>query len=228
MSSSSDSDSDIDFVPDAHELTVSDSDVTDSEQGDTTTKSVAENDEERELKRRRINALWEDIKETTATRTESRKADKAEPISTESSVETSQSAHPIPTNKGDKATTEQVSKLPSLPSLPLQPTKPAITHVKPSAPQPSPRPPSRPARGPRRAPSRVSQLAASLKTNTTRKSTVFEQTRRNWSSFVKEEDISEELTHHNKDGYLERQAFLQRAEAREDAIYRQVRQKHKR
>ncbi|KAJ1653681.1 Craniofacial development protein 1 [Dispira simplex] len=225
MSTGSDSESDIDFVPDTHELTASDSDVTDSEQDDTTTRSIAENDEERELKRRRIDTLWEDIKGSTIAQSDTRKTVKAESVSTKPSIEMSQSVRPTTSNNDSSIAIDQVSVHPSAPP---PTTKTVTTHAKPSVGRPSPRPTSRPARGPRRAPSRVSQLAASLKADTSRKPTVFELTRRNWSSFVKEEDIREELAHHNKDGYLERQAFLQRAEAREDAVYRQVRQKYKR
>ena len=46
------------------------------------------------------------------------------------------------------------------------------------------------------------------------KLTSLEKSKLDWQQFVAKEGIADELKIHNKDGYLERQAFLQRADER--------------
>ncbi|KAI5481013.1 craniofacial development protein 1 [Pseudohyphozyma bogoriensis] len=88
-----------------------------------------------------------------------------------------------------------------------------------SAPVPAedkPEPPKPKAGPPKRAKGGLGALAASLakpaKLNT------LEKSKMDWNKFVAKEDLSDDLTRARKDGYLEKQDFLQRTEqAREDA-----------
>lgn len=51
-----------------------------------------------------------------------------------------------------------------------------------------------------------------------------------WDNFKKQEDIEEEINSHNrgKDGYLEKQDFLQRADFRQFEIEKQLRNSSRR
>lgn len=57
------------------------------------------------------------------------------------------------------------------------------------------------------------------------KISTLEKSKLDWASFKKEENLDEEINTHNKgkDGYLERQDFLQRADFRQFEIEKQLR-----
>ncbi|SCU83986.1 LAME_0C07668g1_1 [Lachancea meyersii CBS 8951] len=55
------------------------------------------------------------------------------------------------------------------------------------------------------------------------KLTTLEKSKLDWATYVDKEGINEELTLHNKDGYLEKQDFLNRVETFKDKKYRQMR-----
>ncbi|SCU81284.1 LAFA_0C03818g1_1 [Lachancea sp. 'fantastica'] len=55
------------------------------------------------------------------------------------------------------------------------------------------------------------------------KLTTLEKSKLDWATYVDKEGINEELFLHNKDGYLEKQDFLNRVETFKDAKYRQMR-----
>ncbi|KAJ1977615.1 hypothetical protein H4R34_003514 [Dimargaris verticillata] len=80
-------------------------------------------------------------------------------------------------------------------------------------------PTARPLTRPVRRASKMSQLASTLQSLKPSRSNTLEQSRSKWDTFVRSEDLKEDLIHHNKDGYLERQAFIARTEARADAEY---------
>ncbi|CEP64815.1 Swc5p LALA0_S13e03620g [Lachancea lanzarotensis] len=55
------------------------------------------------------------------------------------------------------------------------------------------------------------------------KLTTLEKSRLDWATYVDKEGINDELSLHNKDGYLEKQDFLNRVESFKDARYQQMR-----
>lgn len=57
------------------------------------------------------------------------------------------------------------------------------------------------------------------------KLTTLEKSSLDWASYVDKEGINEELTLHNKDGYLAKQDFLNRVESFKDQQYKKLRQK---
>lgn len=57
------------------------------------------------------------------------------------------------------------------------------------------------------------------------KLTTLEKSSLDWASYVDKEGINEELTLHNKDGYLAKQDFLNRVESFKDQKYKKLRQK---
>lgn len=57
------------------------------------------------------------------------------------------------------------------------------------------------------------------------KLTTLEKSSLDWASYVDKEGINEELTLHNKDGYLAKQDFLNRVESFKDQQYKDLRQK---
>ncbi|CAR27342.1 hypothetical protein ZYGR_0I06160 [Zygosaccharomyces rouxii] len=57
------------------------------------------------------------------------------------------------------------------------------------------------------------------------KLTTLEKSSLDWASYVDKEGINEELTLHNKDGYLAKQDFLSRVESFKDQQYKDLRQK---
>lgn len=57
------------------------------------------------------------------------------------------------------------------------------------------------------------------------KLTTLEKSSLDWASYVDKEGINEELTLHNKDGYLAKQDFLSRVELVKDQKYKDLRQK---
>lgn len=58
------------------------------------------------------------------------------------------------------------------------------------------------------------------------KISTLEKSRLDWNLFKRSEDIEEELALHNKDGFLEKQAFLQRTDVRQFEKEREVRLKN--
>ncbi|KAF9972093.1 Craniofacial development protein 1 [Actinomortierella ambigua] len=61
-----------------------------------------------------------------------------------------------------------------------------------------------------RARSRLDDLAALYGVKKPAKLTTLEKSKLDWNSFVGKEGIEDELKHHNKDGYMEKAAFLER------------------
>lgn len=57
------------------------------------------------------------------------------------------------------------------------------------------------------------------------KLTTLEKSSLDWATYVDKEGINDELTLHNKDGYLAKQDFLDRVEHRKDSQYKELRQK---
>lgn len=64
-------------------------------------------------------------------------------------------------------------------------------------------------------------IAGSLKP----KLTTLEKSSMDWAAYVDQEGLGDELTLHNKDGYLAKQDFLNRVEMVKDSKYRELRQK---
>ena len=62
----------------------------------------------------------------------------------------------------------------------------------------------------RKKPSRLADMAASVGLKPTKLNTL-EKSKMDWNSYVSKEGIRDELTHHNKDGYMEKQGFLDRS-----------------
>lgn len=54
------------------------------------------------------------------------------------------------------------------------------------------------------------------------KLTTLEKSRLDWASFVDKKKIRDDLAHHNKGGYLEKQAFLDRVETKRDIHYQEA------
>ncbi|KAK4699496.1 hypothetical protein P7C70_g6764, partial [Phenoliferia sp. Uapishka_3] len=91
------------------------------------------------------------------------------------------------------------------------------TNITPTPPI-APLEPLKPKPGPKRAKSGgLSSLAASL--GKPAKLNTLEKSKLDWKKFVDKEDLSDDLTKARKDGYLEKQDFLQRTEARREEDY---------
>ena len=79
----------------------------------------------------------------------------------------------------------------------------------------------------------VKSLEAKRKTATTfaldqllskkQKINVLDKSKHDWNSYVDQTGIRDDLEHHNKDGYLDRVSFLQRADERQAEHEREVR-----
>lgn len=81
-------------------------------------------------------------------------------------------------------------------------------------------------RGPRREPAkRKMSLIDEYKMNKTKKINTLEKSRLDWLGFVDKEGIRDDLTKHNKDGYLDRQGFLDRVDEKRESELRQQRAK---
>lgn len=70
-------------------------------------------------------------------------------------------------------------------------------------------------------PSLVDKFLAGDKKN---KLTTLEKSRLDWASFVDKKKLKDDLASHNKGGYLEKEAFLGRMEAKRDSQYQQARE----
>lgn len=60
------------------------------------------------------------------------------------------------------------------------------------------------------------------------KLSTLEKSRLDWASFVDKRKINEELKTHNKGGYLDKQAFLERMNVKQDDLYLQAKEEEKR
>ncbi|KAG0272065.1 Craniofacial development protein 1 [Linnemannia exigua] len=75
--------------------------------------------------------------------------------------------------------------------------------------------------------STLDQLAATYGVKKPPKLNTLEKSKLDWKNFVGKEGIEDELKHHNKDGYMEKVAFLQRTDERRDAEYQQLKKKRR-
>ncbi|KAL1923283.1 uncharacterized protein VTP21DRAFT_8263 [Calcarisporiella thermophila] len=91
----------------------------------------------------------------------------------------------------------------------------------------SSKPSSKPRGGrPARAPSKLAALSAKY-ANKPKKLNTLEKSKLDWKNFVDSEGIEHELKQHNKDGYLEKVDFLNRTDQRLEEELRSLRQKSK-
>ncbi|KAG0283261.1 swr complex subunit [Linnemannia gamsii] len=70
--------------------------------------------------------------------------------------------------------------------------------------------------------SNLDELAATYGVKKPPKLNTLEKSKLDWNNFVGKEGIEDELKHHNKDGYMEKVAFLQRTDERRDQEYQQL------
>lgn len=68
----------------------------------------------------------------------------------------------------------------------------------------------------RKKPSRLADMAASVGLKPTKLNTL-EKSKMDWNTYVSKEGIRDELTHHNKDGYMEKKEFLDRAREKHES-----------
>lgn len=153
-----------DFVPDHSSGSGSDSSEGEEKEG-----TKEESKEEIESKKRRIDAIWDEMNTSEF----SAKEDEEKP----------------------EKKTKQSEKEPPV--------------VK--TPPPVPPPPEKKIK--RRA-SKFSKMAEVVESRRAKKENTLEKARRDWTGFVKDEGIREDLDHANKDGYVERQQFLRRVDTR--------------
>ncbi|KAG0081101.1 swr complex subunit [Podila epicladia] len=73
--------------------------------------------------------------------------------------------------------------------------------------------------------STLDELAATYGVKKPAKLNTLEKSKLDWNQFVGKEGIEDELKHHNKDGYMEKVAFLQRTDARRDQEYQAMKKK---
>lgn len=75
--------------------------------------------------------------------------------------------------------------------------------------------------------SNLDELAATYGVKKPPKLNTLEKSKLDWKDFVGKEGIEDELKHHNKDGYMEKVAFLQRTDERRDQEYQQLKKKRR-
>ncbi|KAF9106521.1 swr complex subunit [Mortierella sp. GBA35] len=75
--------------------------------------------------------------------------------------------------------------------------------------------------------SNLDELAATYGVKKPAKLNTLEKSKLDWNNFVGKEGIEDELKHHNKDGYMEKVAFLQRTDERRDEEYQQLKKKRR-
>lgn len=75
--------------------------------------------------------------------------------------------------------------------------------------------------------SNLDELAATYGVKKPPKLNTLEKSKLDWKNFVGKEGIEDELKHHNKDGYMEKVAFLQRTDERRDQEYQQLKKKRR-
>ncbi|KAG0370505.1 Craniofacial development protein 1 [Gamsiella multidivaricata] len=73
--------------------------------------------------------------------------------------------------------------------------------------------------------SQLDELAATYGVKKPSKMNTLEKSKLDWKNFVGKEGIEDELKHHNKDGYMEKVAFLQRTDERRDMEYQTLKKK---
>ncbi|KAG0048483.1 Craniofacial development protein 1 [Gryganskiella cystojenkinii] len=73
--------------------------------------------------------------------------------------------------------------------------------------------------------STLDELAATYGVKKPPKMNTLEKSKLDWNAFVGKEGIEDELKHHNKDGYMEKVAFLQRTDERRDKEYQTLKKK---
>ncbi|KAI8604132.1 craniofacial development protein 1-like protein [Dissophora ornata] len=73
--------------------------------------------------------------------------------------------------------------------------------------------------------STLDELAATYGVKKPPKLNTLEKSKLDWNNFVGKEGIEDELKHHNKDGYMEKVAFLQRTDERRDIEYQMLKKK---
>jgi hypothetical protein len=73
--------------------------------------------------------------------------------------------------------------------------------------------------------STLDSLAATYGVKKPAKMNTLEKSKLDWNTFVGKEGIEDELKHHNKDGYMEKVAFLQRTDDRRDQEYQLLKKK---
>ncbi|KAF9192453.1 Craniofacial development protein 1 [Haplosporangium sp. Z 767] len=73
--------------------------------------------------------------------------------------------------------------------------------------------------------SNLDALAATYGVKKPPKLNTLEKSKLDWRNFVGKEGIEDELKHHNKDGYMEKVAFLQRTDERRDKEYQMLKKK---
>ncbi|GJJ74303.1 hypothetical protein EMPS_06661 [Entomortierella parvispora] len=73
--------------------------------------------------------------------------------------------------------------------------------------------------------STLDALAATYGVKKPAKMNTLEKSKLDWNTFVGKEGIEDELKHHNKDGYMEKVAFLQRTDERRDQEYQLLKKK---
>ncbi|KAF9112184.1 swr complex subunit [Mortierella sp. AM989] len=73
--------------------------------------------------------------------------------------------------------------------------------------------------------STLDELAATYGVKKPPKLNTLEKSKLDWKNFVGKEGIEDELKHHNKDGYMEKVAFLQRTDERRDIEYQMLKKK---
>ncbi|KAG0331052.1 swr complex subunit [Podila humilis] len=73
--------------------------------------------------------------------------------------------------------------------------------------------------------STLDELASTYGVKKPMKMSTLEKSKLDWNQFVGKEGIEDELKQHNKDGYMEKVAFLQRTEARRDEEYQNLKKK---
>ncbi|KAF9544988.1 Craniofacial development protein 1 [Mortierella hygrophila] len=75
--------------------------------------------------------------------------------------------------------------------------------------------------------SNLDELAATYGVKKPPKLNTLEKSKLDWKNFVGKEGIEDELKHHNKDGYMEKVAFLQRTDERRDQEYQELKKKRR-
>ncbi|KAF9951186.1 Craniofacial development protein 1 [Mortierella alpina] len=73
--------------------------------------------------------------------------------------------------------------------------------------------------------SNLDALAATYGVKKPAKLNTLEKSKLDWKNFVGKEGIEDELKHHNKDGYMEKVAFLQRTDERRDQTYQELKKR---
>lgn len=79
---------------------------------------------------------------------------------------------------------------------------------------------------PLKRPAKRSSLETELAAGKPKKMTTLEKSRLDWAGFVDQEGIKDDLVHHNKGGYLQKQDFLNRVEHKLDQDWKAAKKKN--